>query len=205
MIFYFNFTNTFFDAIIRNVISKCNIFKGGYTVNELINVIKDTVKPNFLNIKTSIQTYDRDALCCGAPCWRWLYHALHSADKWFINPYEYEEPDFHEEGLDNPDNPATVVLSDEQLLEYLERIEKKTFDYLDALTDEMLYDKPEKCPYTRLELVLRQYRHISFHTGMLNGQTALATGKFPMWVSETGKYVDDGIFFGRYRKGRVGP
>ena len=104
-------------------------------MNELINVIKDTVKPNFLNIKTSIQTYDRDALCCGAPCWRWLYHALHSADKWFINPYEYEEPDFHEEGLDNPDNPATVVLSDEQLLEYLERIEKKTFDYLDTLTD----------------------------------------------------------------------
>ena len=24
-----------------------------------------------------------------------------------------------------------------------------------------------------------------------------------VWVSQTDKYVDDGIFFGRYRKGRV--
>ena len=105
--------------------------------------------------------------------------------------------------MDNPDNPTTVVLSDEQLLEYLEKVEKKTLDYLDSLTDEMLYEKPKDCPYTRMELVLRQYRHLSFHTGMLNGQTALATGKFPMWVSETGSYIDDGIFFGRYRKGQI--
>lgn len=49
------------------------------------------------------------------------------------------------------------------------------FTYLDTLTDEMLYEKTEKC--TRMEL--------------------------PMWVSETGKYVDDGIFFGRCRKGKI--
>jgi len=30
-------------------------------------------------------------------------------------------------------------------------------------TDEMLYEKPENCIYTRMELVLRQYRHLSFH------------------------------------------
>ncbi|SFU59231.1 hypothetical protein [Butyrivibrio sp. INlla21] len=172
-------------------------------MNELCKIIKDTVKPNFLNIRTSIQTYDRDAICCDAPCWRWVYHALHSADKCFFNPFVYEEPSFHEAGMDNPDNPTSVVLSDEQLLSYLDRIEKKTMDYLDSLTDEDLYDKPEKCIYTRLELVLRQYRHLSFHTGMLNGQTAVTTGKFPMWVSETDKYVDDGIFFGRYRKGQI--
>jgi len=172
-------------------------------MNELVNIIKDTVKPNFLNIRTSIETYDRDALCCGAPCWRWAYHALHSADKWFINPFDYEEPSFHEEGMDNPDNPTSVILSDEDLLAYLDHVEKKTFDYLDSLTDDMLYQKPDKCPYTRMELVLRQYRHLSFHTGMLNGQTAVATGKFPMWVSETSKYVDDGIKFGRYRKGQI--
>ena len=49
--------------------------------NTLCMIIKDTVTPNFLNIRTSLRTYDRDALCCGAPCWRWAYHALHSADK----------------------------------------------------------------------------------------------------------------------------
>lgn len=105
--------------------------------------------------------------------------------------------------MDDPDNPCSVVLSDEQLLEYLDRIEKKTLQYLASITDDMLYDKPEQCRYTRMELILRQFRHISFHTGMLNGQTAISTGQFPMWVSETAKYVDDGILLGRYRKGKV--
>jgi len=172
-------------------------------MRELIEVIKDTVKPNFLNIRTSIQSYDRDALCYGAPCWRWAYHALHSADKWFINPFDYEEPSFHEEGLDNPEKPCSTILSDEQLLAYLDAIEEKTLAYLDTLSDEMLYEKPQNCKYTRLELVLRQYRHLSFHTGMLNCQTLLATGQFPMWVSEVSQYVDDGILFGRYRKGQI--
>ena len=58
-------------------------------MNDLIKIIKETVKPNFLNIRTSIKSYNRDALCVGAPCWRWAYHALHSADKWFINPFVY--------------------------------------------------------------------------------------------------------------------
>ena len=172
-------------------------------MNELCMIIKDTVEPNFLNIRTAIRAYDRDALCVGAPCWRWAYHALHSADKWFINPFDYEEPSFHVKGLDNPDVQCDVVLSDEELLSYLDSIEKKTLEYLDTLTDEMLYEKPKDCKYTRMELVLRQYRHLSFHTGMLNGQTALATGQFPMWVSETDQFLDDGILFGRYRKYRV--
>ena len=38
---------------------------------------------------------------------------------------------------------------------------------------------------------------------MLNGQTIIETNEFPMWVSETSKYVDDGIYVGRYRKGKV--
>lgn len=174
-------------------------------MNGLCMIIKDVVKPNFLNIRTSIQTYDRDATCYGAPCWRWVYHALHSADKWFINPNGYNEPPFHVEGMDDPEKPCDAVLTDEQLLMYLDQVEKKTYDYLDTLTDDMLYECPEGCRYTRMELILRQFRHISFHTGMLNGQTILQTGEFPMWVSETEKYVDDGIFVGRYRKGKVQP
>ena len=72
-------------------------------MNDLCMIIKEVVKPNFLNIRTAIQTYNRDAICYGAPCWRWVYHALHSADKWFINPFDYEEPEFHVEGMDDPE------------------------------------------------------------------------------------------------------
>ncbi len=177
--------------------------KGVFTMNDLCMIIKEVVKPNFLNIRTAIQTYNRDAICYGAPCWRWVYHALHSADKWFINPFDYEEPEFHVEGMDDPEKPCDAILSDDELLNYLDAIEKKTYDYLDSLSDDLLYEKPEGSRYTRMELILRQFRHISFHTGMLNGQTILEKGEFPMWVSETEKYVDDGKFFGRYRKGKV--
>lgn len=170
-------------------------------MDELVKIIKRSVVPNFINIRTSIRTYDRDAIICGAPCWRWVYHALHSADKWFINPNVYDEPAFHEEGMDNPDNPTSVVLSDEQLLAYLDHVEKKTLDYLDTLTDDMLYECPENCRFTRFELVLRQFRHLPFHTGMLNGQTALSEGAFPVWVSDADKFIDDGVLFGRYREG----
>ena len=105
--------------------------------------------------------------------------------------------------MDNPDNPTSVVLSDEQLLEYLDHVEKKTLSYLDSLTDDMLYEHPENCRFTRMELVLRQFRHLPFHTGMLNGQTALSIGSFPVWVSDADKFIDDGIFFGRYRGGQT--
>lgn len=82
--------------------------------------------------------------------------------------------------------------------------EQPTIYYIfEKENDDMLYECPKGCERTRLELVLRQFRHISFHTGMLNGQTALATGKFPMWVSQADKYVDDGVLFGRYRKGQI--
>lgn len=68
-------------------------------MNELCQIIKEMVIPNFINMETSIKTYDRNADCCGAPAWRFVYHALF--------------------------------------------------------------------PYTRLELILRQFRHLSFHTCLI--------------------------------------
>ena len=85
-------------------------------MNELCMVIKQTVIPNFMNIRAALQAYDRDALFCGAPCWRWAYHTLHSADKWFFNPFVYEEPAFHEAGMDNPYHPCSIVLTDGLLM-----------------------------------------------------------------------------------------
>lgn len=164
-------------------------------MNELCQIIRHTVIPNFQNFRIALRTYDREALCCGAPCWRWAYHTLHSADKWFFNPSVYEEPEFHEAGMDNPYHTGGPVLSDAQLLAYLDHVEQKTLGYLDTLTDEMLYETPEHCSYTRMELVLRQFRHFTFHTGLLNGQTAVTTGKFPVWINEPEKYREDAPLF----------
>ena len=169
-------------------------------MKEHIEMIKAETNANFVNLRTAILTYDREAAVCGSPAWRYVYHTIHSADKWYFNPEIFTEPEFYEAGMDNPDNPCTCVLSDEELLEYLERVRLKTMDYLDSLTDELLYEHPEKCRYTRLELILRQFRHISFHTGMLNGQTAERTGKFPVYVSADNL---DRLSRGLYDEGQI--
>ncbi len=152
-------------------------------MDTVCNMIKKQVDANYINLRTAILTYDRDALVCGAPAWRYVYHTIHSADKWFFNPFVYEEPSFHEQGLDNPNIPCKTVLSDRQLLDYLEQVRVKTSDYLGSLTDEMLGECPPECKYSRLELVLMQFRHLSVHVGLLNGQTAERTGKFPVYVT----------------------
>ena len=164
-------------------------------MNNVCQMIKRQTDANFLNLITAIKTYDRDALVCGAPAWRYVYHTIHSADKWFFNPYVYTEPDFQKADMDNPNAPSDVVLSDEQLLGYLEKVRKKTADYLDSLTDIELNECPEKCDMTRLELILMQFRHFSTHVGMLNGLTIEKTGKFPVYVSpKTVDRLDKGYF-----------
>lgn len=158
-------------------------------------MLKRQTDVNFVNLETAIHTYDRNALVCGAPAWRYVYHAIHSADKWFFNPFVFEEPPFHEDGMDNPDNPCSVEFSDEQLLDYLHTVREKTMKYLDGLTDEELNLCPENCRYTRLELVFMQFRHISLHIGMLNGQTIERTGRFPVTVGpSTYSRLDSGYF-----------
>ena len=145
-------------------------------------MIKEQIAANYLNLETAIKTYDRNAPVCGAPAWRYVYHTVHSADKWLFDPFVFDEPPFHENGMDNPDNPCTVEFSDAELLEYLEKVKRKTADYLDGLTDSELYECPPDCVYTRMELVLMQFRHLNIHVGLLNGQTVERTGKFPVAV-----------------------
>ena len=158
-------------------------------------MIKKQADSNFVNLRTAVLTYDRNALVCGAPAWRYVYHTIHSADKWFFNPFVYEEPALHTDGLDDPNAPCETVLSDEQLLDYLERVRVKTAEYLDSLDDSMLNECPEQCGYTRLELVLMQFRHISVHIGLLNGQTLERTGKFPVYVTpDSLNRLDNGLF-----------
>ncbi len=146
-------------------------------------MIRKQTEANFVNLEIAIKTYDREASVCGAPAWRFVYHTIHSADKWFFNPSVYEEPAFHVENMDNPFHPCDVVLRDEQLLAYLEAVKEKTLRYLDGLDDEMLYEYPENCEFSRLELMFMQFRHISVHIGLLNGNTVDRTGKFPLYVS----------------------
>lgn len=63
----------------------------------------------FDNLRIAMDTSDWDADICGAPAWRYIYHTLHSADKYLINPTQYDEPPFHAPKLDWPDTPSKIV------------------------------------------------------------------------------------------------
>ena len=146
-------------------------------------VIARQTDANFVNLLIALKTYDRNAPVKGAPAWRFVYHTLHSADKWFFNPFHYTERPGFEPGSDNPFKPITHEWSDDELLAMLESVRQKTMDYLEHLTDAMLNECPPDCPFTRLELILMQFRHISVHIGMLHGLTVEKTGRFPQYVS----------------------
>ena len=138
----------------------------------------------FDNLWVSMQTVDWNADICGAPAWRYIYHTLHSADKFFINPTEYTEPSFHTQKLDWPDTPSEIVLSRETLYEYHEQVRQKLLDYLDGLTDSQLIECPN-VKLSRLGLIFSQIRHKYAHIGNLNGVTIAKTNKYPRVFNES--------------------
>lgn len=134
----------------------------------------------FYNMEISMKTCDWNYQICGSPVWRYFYHTLHSCDKWFRNPAQFEEPQIHAENMDKVDLPCTRSLTEEELWVYFEEVKGRTLDYLTQLSDGALYEKPSGCAFTRMELVLGQYRHFMCHIGIFNGITIANTGRYPM-------------------------
>ena len=126
----------------------------------------------FDNIKFTIDKINEDWYANNTFRWRpWkqLYHMLHSIDQWFINPYVYKHPDFHTPGMNSlKDSPEDKKISKQELYTYFVSVRKKMISYLDTLTLESLTKKPEKCPFTRLDLILGQFRHSMYHLGFLH-------------------------------------
>ena len=155
---------------------------------ELIDAISKQTEIMLHNADTTLETCDLDYILCDMPVWKHLYHTFHSLDQWFINPDRYEEPPFHEPNLNSLDIESAKVLTREELASYFGSVKAKITRYLDALTDEMLYEKPEGCQYTRLALILGQYRHLYSHLGNINCTTIIQTGKWPRVVGMDGDF-----------------
>lgn len=120
-----------------------------------------------------------DRCYCDMPLWKHIYHMLHSLDQWYINPRVYTEPPFHEANLNNLDVPSQKRFSREDMARYLDTVKAKIVSYDDALSDEILLEKPEKCEWTRFTLILAQHRHLHSHMGMLMGFIIAYNGAWP--------------------------
>ncbi len=122
-----------------------------------------------------------DKKYCEMPCWKHIYHMLHSLDLWYINPRDkdYTEPDIHEKDLNNLDAISCRCLSKEEINSYFFATEKKIEAYVAALSDEELSTKPQDCEYDRFTLILAQFRHLHSHMGMIMGFIIADTGLWP--------------------------
>ncbi len=155
--------------------------------SELTNAIKLNTEVLFTNANIMLQTCNLEFILCDMPIWKHVYHMLHSCDQWYINPSEYTEPDFHELNLNSLDIKSEKTLSRDELLQYLGSIKAKIMNYLDILTDEMLYDIPSGCNSNRLCVIFSQFRHFYAHLGNINATTIIETNKWPRVTGTTGK------------------
>ena len=156
----------------------------------LTHIILEQTNTLFHNVSTMLKTCDMAVLFSNMPIWKHVYHMLHSCDRWFINPNHYEEPPFHEPDLNSLEYPNEKVLSRGELILYFESIKVKIFDYLENLTDDQLSDYPSNCSYTRMALILGQFRHLYAHLGNINATTVIATGEWPRVVGLDGDLSD---------------
>ena len=157
----------------------------------LIETIKASTEIMFHNFYVTLVTCDMEYILADMPIWKHCYHTLHSCDQWFINPVQYEEPAFHEEGLNSLDFMGTKVLSREELLNYFETVKSKILQYLDSLKDADLYEKPERYKHIRLECMIGQMRHFYCHLGNINATTIIETNKWPRVVGMSG--LEEGL------------
>ena len=164
---------------------------------QLVEIIQEQTKIFLFNVNTTIQTCDVNFDLNGVPNWKQLYHALHSLDMWFINPERYIEPSFHESNLNSMFIKGEKALSKQELLNYFETVKTKIQQYLSTLTDDMLSESPDNCKYTRLALILGQYRHLYSHIGILNCTTIIQTNRWPRIVGLDGDFSKDLYEMGR--------
>lgn len=125
------------------------------------------------------QLWDKEY--CQMPCWKHIYHMLHSLDVWYVNPKDrnFQEPDIHEKDLNNLDVSSVRKLTREQMNHYFTHVDRKIRIYLSGLTDKRLTERPPDCEYLRFTLILAQIRHLHSHMGMVMGFIISDTGLWP--------------------------
>lgn len=152
--------------------------------NTYVEIIKEQTERALWEVKNVIDCVPDglwDKEYCQMPCWKHIYHMLHSLDLWYINPRDrnFQEPEIHEKDLNNLDVISQKSLSREEIDDYYFFIEKKIKTYLLHLTDNQLLGYPADCEYSRFTLILAQFRHLHSHMGMLMGFIIDDTGLWP--------------------------
>lgn len=152
---------------------------------ECINIIKRQSKILLDNVQETFNVVTENQFSKTIvkwPIWKHFYHMLHSLDQWFINPYSYSHPAFHQEGINYFDKIDNLNITKTQLLEYFKNIRKNIEDYLSKLNDDSLLECPDNCTFTRLDLIIGQNRHLMYNLGLIHIMLQIETGKLPKYI-----------------------
>lgn len=159
----------------------------------IVEIVSEHTKVLFSNLYAQIEKCDLAFPVDKIPNCRYIYHAIHSMDKYFINPDDFIEPDSSVCGVASHlsivsdkrsgyVHDTTTIISREQLSRYASHVEQKIMSYLKNLTDGMLCEKVgNNGEYTRLGLILSQFRHFMWHMGMSSAATFLQDGTWPQY------------------------
>ena len=179
-------------------------------MEEIIRQIKNQQEINFVNVRDQILMADMETVLDGENHSRYIFHYLHSLDRYFINPcdyvYEGEKLFGIPENMSVIDparkgyvNDPSAVIPKNQLLGYLEYVHKKIDVYFETLTASQLLEAPEGCEYSRLELILAQFRHLMWHVGL---SSAITFGAKHEWNKFTGLTKLNAKLFGTEKQGQ---
>lgn len=167
---------------------------------QLVEIIKDQTHRALWEVKNVIDCVPEELWnkeYGTMPCWKHIYHMLHSLDQWFINPRDkaYREPKIHEKDLNNLNVISSKSLSKEEISDYVMDIERKIKAYLSELKEDQLLDTPPDCEYSKFTLILAQFRHLHSHMGMIMGFVIDDKGLWPRVLG-----LENPIPVGKYDK-----
>lgn len=145
-------------------------------MEEIIRQIKKQQDINFVNVKDQILAAVVETPVDAENNSRYIFHYLHSLDRFFINPAEFvyegetlfgipENLSILDSKREGYEKDSSIVISRNQLLDYFEYVQNKITAYFEIVTAQDLLQKPEGVEYTRLELILGQFRHLMWHVG----------------------------------------
>ncbi len=168
--------------------------------NTLTQIIEEQTKRALWEVKNVVDCVPDELWnkeYCKMPCWKHIYHMLHSLDLWYMNPRDknFHEPVIHEKDLNNLDVVSQKVLSRKEIEQYFTCIEKKIQMYLSGLIDAQLLEYPPECEYCKFTLILAQMRHLHSHMGMIMGFIIDDTGLWPRVLGLENSFPD-----GKYDK-----
>jgi len=148
----------------------------------------EIIKHRFIQVLSSIEnlfSYIPENLynkkINGYLIWKQLYHLLNSLERNFIDPNNYEYPDFHEDKLNSLDYKSEKKLNKKTLYNYFISIKEKILNYLDDLDDKKLLEiiKFREMELTRLDFILSQFTHVMWHSGYLYSCMKIETNELP--------------------------